>query len=198
VTNPDLEKAPASDRILHAFLRLVAERGVDATTTRVLAEHARVNEVTIFRLFGDKARLAAEAVRRFQSASLIEAYPVQIDVASPRCAADDLLAILNFLRARMLERPEFIQFAAAEFWRFPELKEELGATPRAARDLVERALIAAAPALRPDLDARAASVGLIGVLFISVVWQSRGWLAQTEAEWQAVIRQAVECLLRED
>jgi len=98
----------------------------------------------------------------------------------------------------MLDRPEFIQFAASEFWRFPELKDELGATPRAVRDLVERALIAAAPALRPGLDARAASISLIGVLFISVVWQSRGWLDQSEAEWQAAIRQAVECLLRQD
>ena len=198
MTPPDPHKTSTSDRILHAFMRLVAERGVDATTTRVLAEHARVNEVTIFRLFGDKANLAAAAVHRFQSAALIGAYPVQIDASSPRCAADDLLGILNFLRARMLDRPEFIQFAASEFWRFPELKDELGATPRAARDLVERALVAAAPALRADLDARAASVSLVGVLFISVVWQSRGWLDQSEAEWQAAIRQAVECLLRQD
>ena len=98
-----------------------------------------------------------------------------IDVSSPRCAADDLLGILNFLRQRMLERPEFIQFAASEFWRFPELKDELGATPRAV-----------------------ASISLIGVLFISVVWQSRGWLDHSEAEWQAAVTQAVECLLRQD
>jgi AcrR family transcriptional regulator len=190
------DQAPAADRILKTFLRLVAERGIDATTTRVLAEQAGVNEVTIFRLFGDKASLITEAVRRGQSAALLQGYPLQIDASSPQRAADGVLEILNFLHAGMAERPEFIQFGIAEFWRFPELKAELGATPRAARDLVERALVAAAPVLRPGLDPRAASVSLIGLLFISVVWQSRGWLEQSEADWQAAARQAVECLLK--
>jgi len=190
------EQTSASDRILRTFLRLVAERGVDATTTRVLAEQAGVNEVTIFRLFGDKANLTAEAVRRGQSAALMHSYPVQIDASSPQRAADGVLEILNFLHARMVEQPEFIQFGISEFWRFPELKAELGATPRAARDLIERALVAAAPVLRPGLDPRAASVSLIGLLFISVVWQSRGWLEQSAADWHAAARQAVECLLQ--
>ncbi len=190
-----LEHTSTSDRILRAFLGLVAERGIDATTTRVLAEQAGVNEVTIFRLFGDKASLAAEAVRRFQRAALIQNYPLHVDASSARSAADGLLGVLNFLHARMVEQPEFIQFGVAEFWRFPELKADLGATPQAARDLVERAIRAAAPALRPGLDPRAASLSLIGVLFISVVWQARGWLEQSEAEWQAAARQAVECLL---
>jgi len=40
---------PTVDRVLRTFLRLVAERGIEATTTRLLAEEAGVNEVTIFR-----------------------------------------------------------------------------------------------------------------------------------------------------
>jgi AcrR family transcriptional regulator len=65
-----------AEQILSTFLRLVAERGLDATTTRALAEEAGVNEVTVFRHFGDKATLAREAVRRFQPANRIAAYPL--------------------------------------------------------------------------------------------------------------------------
>jgi AcrR family transcriptional regulator len=185
----------ASDRILKTFLRLVAERGFDATTTRLLAQEAGVNEVTIFRLFGDKANLAAEAVHRFQSADDLAAYQLGSDPSSPATAAEGVLDALNFLRNRMLERPEFVQFGIAEFWRLPHLKAELGTTPLAARGLVERALRAATPFVRPGLDLRAASLSLIGLLFVSVVWPARGWLEMPEDEWRATARQAVEVLL---
>jgi AcrR family transcriptional regulator len=189
-------RGSASDRILKTFLRLVAERGIDATTTRLLADEAGVNEVTIFRLFGDKANLAAEAVHRFQSANDLAEYPLHIDASSPANAAEGLLETLDFLRQRMLERPEFVQFGIAEFWRLPQLKAELGTTPRAARELVERALLQAAPALRLGLDLRAASLSLIGLLFVSVVWPSRGWIEMSEDDWRATACQAVELLLR--
>ena len=53
------------ERILRTFLRLLTERGLEGTTTRGLAEEAGVNEVTLFRLFGDKGNLAAKAFRQF-------------------------------------------------------------------------------------------------------------------------------------
>ena len=87
------------------------------------------------------------------------------------------------------------QFGIAEFWRLPHLKAELGTTPLAARGLVERALQAAGPFVRPGLDLRAASLSLIGLLFVSVVWPARGWMEMSEDEWQATARQAVDVLL---
>jgi hypothetical protein len=77
----------------------------------------------------------------------------------------------------------------------PQLKEQIAATPRAARELVERALDAAAPLLRPRLDRRAASLNLVGLLFVSVVWSARGWLAPDELDWEAAAKQAIRCLL---
>lgn len=186
-----------ADRILRTFMRLVAERGIDATTTRVLAQEAGVNEVTIFRLFGDKANLAEKAVRRFQSAEEIRRYSFDIGTTNRAETAEHLLAIVGFLRERMLERPEFVQFGVAEYWQFPRLKEEIAATPRAARDLLERALAAAAPVLRQGLDVRAASLSLVGLVFVSVVWPARGWIDLSDDEWQAALRQAVEGLLLE-
>ena len=187
-----------ADRILRTFMRLVAQRGIDATTTRALADAAGVNEVTIFRLFGDKANLASEAVRRFSSSDELASYPVEIDSSSTQQAVNGLVGLLTFLRQRMLERPELLQFGMAEYWRYPQLKESIGATPRAARELVWRALASAAPVLRPDLDLGAASLTLVGLLLLSVVWPERGWLEMSEAEWQAAATQAVSCLLRPD
>jgi AcrR family transcriptional regulator len=44
----------ASAKVLDAACRLIADRGYQATTTRAIAEAAGVNEVTIFRAFGNK------------------------------------------------------------------------------------------------------------------------------------------------
>lgn len=44
-------------RLIEAALDLFAERGVTETTTRAVAERAQVNEVTLFRNFGNKYRL---------------------------------------------------------------------------------------------------------------------------------------------
>jgi hypothetical protein len=71
----------------------------------------------------------------------------------------------------------------------------MSATPRAAHNLVERTLEAAAPRLRPGLDLRAASLNLIGLLLVSVIWPARGWIQLSEAEWHTTARQAVQCLL---
>ena len=194
-------RRPASDtveRVLHAFLRLVAERGIGGTTTRVLAEEAGVNEVTIFRLFGDKANLATEAFRRFSSADEFAHYPISVDTSSAQRACESLVELLQFLRGRMRERPEFLQVGMAEYWRIPRLRDEIAATPVAARALVERALDAAAPFLRPNLDRRAASLSLIGFLLVSVVWPDRGWIDLSEEDWCRAARQAISGLLRAD
>ena len=50
------------NRILDAAARVYAELGFRGATTRRIADVAGVNEVTIFRIFGSKAKLMAEAV----------------------------------------------------------------------------------------------------------------------------------------
>ncbi|MDQ2670853.1 MAG: TetR/AcrR family transcriptional regulator [Gemmatimonadota bacterium] len=53
----------ARERLLSAAARVYAEHGYAGTTTRRVAEAAGVNEVTLFRHFGTKDRLLAEAVQ---------------------------------------------------------------------------------------------------------------------------------------
>ena len=54
----------ARDRILDAAVALFCERGYKGTTTRAIAERARVNEVTVFRHFGTKQGLFMAVVQR--------------------------------------------------------------------------------------------------------------------------------------
>ena len=121
---------------------------------------------------------------------------VAIDTSSDAHVVDGMLEVLNFLRGGMLEHVAFIEFNVAEYRRLPQLKEQLAATPRAARELVERALDSAAPRLRRGLDRRRASLSLIGLLLVSVIWQTRGWIELSEDEWEATARQAIQGLLR--
>src|ERR671914_1594713 len=54
---------PGSDsreRILEAAARVYAQYGFRGATTRLIAQEAGVNEVTLFRLFGSKAHLFDE------------------------------------------------------------------------------------------------------------------------------------------
>ncbi|MGV2827373.1 TetR family transcriptional regulator [Myxosarcina sp. GI1(2024)] len=50
-------------RLIEAALDLFAERGVTETTTKAVAERANVNEVTLFRNFGNKYRLLLAVIQ---------------------------------------------------------------------------------------------------------------------------------------
>jgi AcrR family transcriptional regulator len=50
------------EKLLFAASRIYAEVGFRGATTRRIAEEAGVNEVTLFRLFGSKSQLIAEAI----------------------------------------------------------------------------------------------------------------------------------------
>jgi AcrR family transcriptional regulator len=51
-------------KLLDAAVRIYGEAGFRGATTRRIAEEAGVNEVTLFRLFGSKSALIAEALRQ--------------------------------------------------------------------------------------------------------------------------------------
>ena len=50
-------------KLLAAAARIYGESGFRGATTRRIADEAGVNEVTLFRLFGSKSALIAEALR---------------------------------------------------------------------------------------------------------------------------------------
>ncbi|HEV7403923.1 MAG TPA: helix-turn-helix domain-containing protein, partial [Chthoniobacteraceae bacterium] len=68
------------DRLLDAALEVCARRGLHGSTTREIADEAQVNEVTLFRHFGSKAKLVVALVKRSVSSqieALIDADPLE-------------------------------------------------------------------------------------------------------------------------
>jgi AcrR family transcriptional regulator len=185
------------DRILAAFLRLAARGGLDAATTRAIAEEAGVNEVTIFRHFGDKATLALQAVRRFSPAAELGSRDPAIDATTPASAAAGLLACLRLMSATMDEHPELLLFGVGESPRMPAVAEEIAAIPRAAQTFLGRALEQAKPQWRARVAARATTLQWLGLLFQVHLQVERGILPRmTPKEWDGILVAAVRAVVR--
>ena len=59
-----MAKRVSDSQIFDAIVAVVAKDGLNAATTRRIAEAARVNEVTLFRRFGSKAEMLKALLRR--------------------------------------------------------------------------------------------------------------------------------------
>ncbi|WP_338204315.1 helix-turn-helix domain-containing protein [Candidatus Nephthysia bennettiae] len=186
------------ERIVRAFLKLAAERGIDRTTTREVADAAGVNEVTIFRRFGDKERLARAAIQYFHPGRDFEAYPLEIDASSSDAAAAGITRVMVFIRDRLRDRSELLQFGLGEATRFPALLELVHEGPLTGLRLLRRALERAAPRLRPEVDIEASVMSLLGLVLLTTIWTSRGWLRLDEPQWDGLFHNAVRPLVRVD
>jgi len=174
----DDEHSPRSEtaeRILDAFFDLAGKRGIDATSTRALAEAAGVNEVTIYRHFGDKPGLIRAAFHHASPRAALAARRPDIDTTTAESAARGLVSCLTFLRDLLRSRSALLQIGMAESWRYPELSDEFRAGPRAGLAYLRHALAQASPRLRSDVDPDATALTLLGLIVLGVIWQARGW-----------------------
>lgn len=112
-------------RLIHAALELFATQGVTETTTRQIAELAQVNEVTLFRQFGNKhglllAVIEDSALFTYLGESLVE----------PNQASSIEQALKDYASGRIqaLERvPEFVRSVVGEAGQYPvEARQALG------------------------------------------------------------------------
>ena len=181
---------------MHAFIRLAAERGLDSTPTRLVASEAGVSELTLFRLFGDKASLLREALRYAAPTEDLNGYETAIDASSPHTARLGLTRCLSYLRDQLRQHQTLLRFAVSELRHHPELRDDLRRAPMQAGALLERALHEAAPQLRRGIDQRAALYSLEGLLLLTVLWTSEGLLELSDAEWDALLEGAVRNLIR--
>jgi AcrR family transcriptional regulator len=114
------------DRIIQAALELFTAQGVTNTTTRSIADLAEVNEVTLFRHFGNKhglllAVLENSSVFRTLGESLVQH-------ASPTNSVSQALKVYGSECLDALERvPEFVRSVVGEADQFPpENRRALG------------------------------------------------------------------------
>ncbi|PJZ00739.1 TetR/AcrR family transcriptional regulator [Bacillus vallismortis] len=65
-------KVSTKDRIMEAMVELVHEKGYKGATTREIAQIASVNEVTIFRIFGNKKGIVEAIIQKYALIDLLE------------------------------------------------------------------------------------------------------------------------------
>ncbi|MEI3613991.1 TetR/AcrR family transcriptional regulator [Pseudogracilibacillus sp. SO30301A] len=65
-------KLSTKDRIIEATVELVNEKGYKGATTREIAERAGLNEVTLFRHFGNKKGIVEAVIQKYAFVDLLE------------------------------------------------------------------------------------------------------------------------------
>jgi AcrR family transcriptional regulator len=133
--DPALEEGSGSradetrQRILRAAAQVFAEAGYARATTRALAAAAGVNEVTLFRHFGNKQNLFAAVIEQFGGPAVTVALEAQLTGDYRR----DLLTVGTRLLQLLLERKDALRLMLCEATHFPEVQEVMVQNPRKIR-----------------------------------------------------------------
>ncbi|MBW4463970.1 MAG: TetR/AcrR family transcriptional regulator [Pegethrix bostrychoides GSE-TBD4-15B] len=172
-------------RLIQAALELFVAQGVSSTTTRQIAAAAEVNEVTLFRQFGNKYGLLLAVIQESTPFThLGEALSQRLTSASH---FDQALMAYASLYLRSLEQvPELIRSLIGEANQFPpENREALGARLTEATQVLTRYLAqvieqtALSPMLPPEKLASLLNGLLLGYAAIEFtsefhqLWQDR-------------------------
>lgn len=115
------------DKIIEAAIELVYEKGYKGATTRAIAQRANVNEVTIFRHFGNKKGIVEAAIQKYAFVELLEntfAEKVVWDIEK------DLKMLVREYQALLDQKKTVILLALRESNEFPELNDMLKKVPQ--------------------------------------------------------------------
>ena len=115
-----------AEKIVTAAAQLIAERGYAATSTRAIAERAGVNEVTLFRHFGNKLGVLRALGERYAATSATRALRKLPDPADARAT---LRAIAQGEIADSVENGGVALRLAFDAPSVPELRELMGEGP---------------------------------------------------------------------
>jgi AcrR family transcriptional regulator len=134
--NKKPEKGPDNtrNRIMQAASQLFSEKGYAGTTTRSIAKRAGVNEVTLFRHFGTKDRLAKEIMDQFGGMAIAG----NLESMLSGNLREDLTIIGHVLMKVMTERNDAMRMAICEAKNFPEFQEVVAENPRQLRRMLAR------------------------------------------------------------
>jgi AcrR family transcriptional regulator len=122
------------DRIMQAASQLFTEKGFAGTTTRAIAELAGVNEVTLFRHFGTKEKLAKAIMDQFGG----QAIAGDLEARFSGDYVQDLTLMGHMMMKVMIERVDAIRMAICESSNFPEFRQVVVENPRRLRQMLAR------------------------------------------------------------
>jgi AcrR family transcriptional regulator len=123
------------ERILTAAAEIMSSRGYARATTRLIAEAAGVNEVTIFRHFGNKRNLLLAMIQRHS------ALPNLTNIIENRFSGDyrkDLILLATIFFRTITERQEALRLMLCEAQELPDLQKTLVKIPDQLRTLLTR------------------------------------------------------------
>lgn len=181
----------ARDRILTAALELFSSRGYSAAGTRAVAKAAKVNEVTIFRIFGSKAALfeAVHSAYFIKPAAVLELVPTSEDLAAD-------LSALGASFASLFERNHKLVAMSIRDIReeFAEIDRELKGQSATLASFAERRIAARRPDRAKDL-ARLFSDAVAGFALHRAMTGAIEWLVDDTAAVAAMMARGVTDLL---
>src|SRR3712207_3819909 len=160
---------PGSDsreRILEAAARVYAQYGFRGATTRLIAQEAGVNEVTLFRLFGSKAQLLHGLLHKHLHAS-----PVPVLPAEPLDPEVEVTEWCAVLLAQMRASRSFLRKMIGETEERPEAARSACLGPHCAAENLERYVgqLRERGLADPDADCRTAISMFMSALFGDVM-----------------------------
>ena len=151
-------------RIIEAAIQVLLKVGYARATTRRVAAVAEVNEVTIFRHFGNKVTLMATAIDEYSGNPMLERL-INEDFTG------NLRADLNLLGIHLVEKiskgHDMMRFMMCEGHQVPELHEKLAQSGAHRRELLttyyDHQIINGA--IRSDLDPSLLATAFTGMIF---------------------------------
>ena len=157
------------ERILEAAARVYAKHGFRGATTRLIANEAGVNEVTLFRTFGSKGALLEAVLMQCHSDAAVPS--LDIDAADPEHELTQWIEA-NLERVRAI-RPLLIH-SMGEMDERPEAQE----FACRGREMIHESLTAFIESLKrralapSDADADTAAVMLVGTIMSDAIARS--------------------------
>lgn len=153
-------------QILEAALRVYAEHGYRGATTRLIAQAADVNEVTLFRHFGSKEQLIHEAIHTLVPESRGPGLPEQ-----PVSPGRELRAWARGHAEQLWKYRSFIRTGMGECEQHAEIGSYAGEGPRRVGVELRRYLkrVKALELCDAECDVDVAARMLLGVLFADAV-----------------------------
>ncbi|GAC1475532.1 MAG: hypothetical protein PVS2B1_01810 [Candidatus Dormibacteraceae bacterium] len=180
-------------RIIDAFLAVVGKNGLERATTRAVAAEAGVNEVTLFRHFGDKPTLTTEAIRHLLQRPAPPRARRRAVAGGP--GFQRLFELMRQNRDTLNQR-DVVQLGIVETFNDPKLNELIKSGPLYVMGRYRAALEEAGSELRADVDRGASALALQGLVFMTVIWRQRGFVDWGERRWDSVLEAAARAYFK--
>ncbi len=156
----------ARERLLAAATRMFAKHGLQGATTRIIAEEAGVNEVTLFRHFQNKEGLLEATMVRVVNSHLKELVGDEADWTGD--LAENLMRFGKGYYAKLVEDEEFVRTVVGEAKRHPDHARKVileALRPTRLQFIANLVSAQNAGKIRKDVDIPTAADAFTGMLF---------------------------------